>query len=669
MQSSDAPAMRCADAREGISSRLDGEAAPLGALDAHLVGCPECREWADDAARLERLPATVAGDDPAPVVPAAPPRHGTVGLAVGTLVAYALVIAVVASQGTERYAINGDTYPGALTAYGAAIGRLTGTLAAAVTLGALVFAVLRAAVQDTGELGLRGYLAHGLARRAAQVWAVVCVPMVLLAAADTAGQNLADVFHAGGVWALISASETAKGWFWSFVFAVIVLVALQSALSWIAHAWLLLPAGLGLLAVTVTANEAQGPNHDYSTSALMALTVTAGVWLGGLWAQSTVPWRAEKRWTGPVFGVVTLAYGTVIALIMAPGADLTGTLYGRFVLAAGVLVALAAVLQFLRRTVPAATLLTLACGTAIAASLLTPPPFLAHRFTIGQVFLGYDVLQPPSAARFATLWRWDLNLAPLAVVLAVGYLLLVRRIRRSPESGGWPWYRTACFLFGCLALVVLTSSGINTYATVLFSVHMVAHMLMTSLVPVFLLLGAPITLLRETLTGGPAEWLERVLASRSFEVAMRPVVQIAVFALTLYGLYFTPLYDRIGRYHWGHAGIYAVVLLTGFLFYWRVFQIDPVPRRMPFIGRVGMLLAMMPVSMFFAIIVMTMNGLIGPRLYGYFDLPWMTDLHHDQFVGGVVAWACDEAAIALVTVGLVLHWAWRSSREDAAETE
>jgi putative copper resistance protein D len=43
----------------------------------------------------------------------------------------------------------------------------------------------------------------------------------------------------------------------------------------------------------------------------------------------------------------------------------------------------------------------------------------------------------------------------------------------------------------------------------------------------------------------------------------------------------------------------------------------------------------------------------------------MTDLQRDQFVGGVVAWATDEAAIALVTLGLVLHWAWRNRDEDS----
>ena len=62
---------------------------------------------------------------------------------------------------------------------------------------------------------------------------------------------------------------------------------------------------------------------------------------------------------------------------------------------------------------------------------------------------------------------------------------------------------------------------------------------------------------------------------------------------------------------------------------------------------------------------MTMDGLVGSRLYYYLDLSWMTDLQRDQFVGGVAAWAVDEAAIALVTLGLVLHWAWQNRDEDS----
>ncbi|GAA0996795.1 cytochrome c oxidase assembly protein [Nocardiopsis tropica] len=604
----------------------------------------------------------VAPERPSPTPaerPGTTSRGGAVALGVGFAVAFAVVLWLVTSEGEIRYDINGDSYPGALTAYGASIGRLVGTLTAALTFGALGYAVFRTKPQDGGELGLRGYVTQLHARRYAAVWALVSAPMVLLAASDSAGQDLVATYRVGGLFALVSASEGAKGWIVSLICAVIVIVALRNALSWVAHLWILLPAAVGLLATVVTANEAQGPKHDYSTAAIITIALAGALWLGGLWTSVRLPERPEKRWTAPAFAALVLATGAVLPVVYAPGSDLWVTWYGWLYIATAVLITGAAVAQYLRALAPAAALLTASIGTALSASLLTPPPFLRTRFTVGEVFMGYDLPEPPNALRLATLWRFDLNFVLIVAAFAIGYLLLVRR------TTAWPWYRTACFLFGCLALLVLTSSGVSTYSKAMFSVHMVSHMLMTSLVPVFLLLGAPITLLRDTLTGAPKRWLELFLGSRSFVVLMRPSVQLLMFAFMLYGLYFTPLFDRIGRYHWGHFGINIALLFTGFLFYWRVFQIDPVPKPLPFIGRIGMLLAMMPISMVFALIVMTMDGLVGSRLYYYLDLSWMTDLQRDQFVGGVAAWAVDEAAIALVTLGLVLHWAWQNRDEDS----
>ncbi|WP_019201417.1 cytochrome c oxidase assembly protein [Tsukamurella sp. 1534] len=590
------------------------------------------------------------------------PRGGTVALVAGGVAALAVVLWLIASEGDLRYLVNGDSYPGALTAYGAGLGRLVGTVAAALTFGTVAYAVFRTREQDTGELGLRGYLAQLQARRYAAVWAVVSAPMILLSASEGAGQNLLDTIEVGGLGPLISASGTAKGWMVSLVCAVVVVIALRNAMRWTAHLWMLLPAVTGLLATVVTANETQNVNHDYTTAAVTTLAVAGALWLGGLWTAVRLPRRPERRWIGPVFGLTVLANGAVVAAVMAPGSDLWVTWYGLLLVATGALIALACGAHYLRALPAAAALLTAAFGTAIAASELTPPPFLRNRPTVGENFLGYDLPDPPSAMGFLTLWRPDLNLAPFAIALGVGYLLLVRR------TTNWPRYRTALFLLGCVALLTLSSSGLRTYSNAMFSVHMVVHMLMTSIVPVFLLLGAPVTLMRDTLTGAPARWLETFLGSRSFVVLMRPVVQLGLFAAVLYGLYFTPLFDSIGRYHWGHLAIYLALLFTGFLFYWRVFQIDPVPSGLPFIGRIGMLLAMMPITMVFALIIMTMDGLVGSRLYLYLDFPWMTDLHRDQFVGGVVAWATDEAAIALVTLGLVLHWAW-SNRDEESEPD
>ncbi|MEO7195297.1 MAG: zf-HC2 domain-containing protein [Pseudonocardiaceae bacterium] len=49
--------MDCAQCREALSARLDGEERPTesGALGAHLATCAACRQFADDVARITRL--------------------------------------------------------------------------------------------------------------------------------------------------------------------------------------------------------------------------------------------------------------------------------------------------------------------------------------------------------------------------------------------------------------------------------------------------------------------------------------------------------------------------------------------------------------------------------------------------------------------------------------
>jgi predicted anti-sigma-YlaC factor YlaD len=76
--------MGCAEVRELLSARLDGEDTPGEAAlaDAHLTGCAECAAWFETAARVTRLVRTgvVAEPDPAPdglletVLAAAPGR-------------------------------------------------------------------------------------------------------------------------------------------------------------------------------------------------------------------------------------------------------------------------------------------------------------------------------------------------------------------------------------------------------------------------------------------------------------------------------------------------------------------------------------------------------------------------------------------------------------------
>lgn len=55
---------------------------------------------------------------------------------------------------------------------------------------------------------------------------------------------------------------------------------------------------------------------------------------------------------------------------------------------------------------------------------------------------------------------------------------------------------------GVLTVALVMCTALNDYGMVLFSVHMVQHMVISMLSPILLLLGAPVTLLLRALPSG-----------------------------------------------------------------------------------------------------------------------------------------------------------------------
>ena len=77
--------------------------------------------------------------------------------------------------------------------------------------------------------------------------------------------------------------------------------------------------------------------------------------------------------------------------------------------------------------------------------------------------------------------------------------------------------------------------------------HMVQHMTMSMLAPMFLVLGGPFTLalraLKPSTTGrwGLREWIVWGLHSPAAKIVTNPFFVFAVFSLSMFALYFTPL--------------------------------------------------------------------------------------------------------------------------------
>src|SRR5689334_15935500 len=86
--------------------------------------------------------------------------------------------------------------------------------------------------------------------------------------------------------------------------------------------------------------------------------------------------------------------------------------------------------------------------------------------------------------------RLDPTLALVVGLVAGLYLYGVHRLRLRGDR--WPVGRTVAFLgLGLGSVVAVTMSGLATYDGTLLSAHMVQHMVLTMVSPIFLALGAP----------------------------------------------------------------------------------------------------------------------------------------------------------------------------------
>ncbi|MEW2636120.1 cytochrome c oxidase assembly protein [Streptomyces sp. NPDC048389] len=245
-------------------------------------------------------------------------------------------------------------------------------------------------------------------------------------------------------------------------------------------------------------------------------------------------------------------------------------------------------------------------------------------------------------------------------LLALGlYGWGVVRLRRRGDD--WPVSRTVWFTAGVLSVALMMCTKLNDYGMVMFSVHMVQHMVVSMLSPILLLLGAPITLALRALPvafrgrKGPREVLLMLLHSRYMRIVTHPAFTIPLFIASLYGLYFTPLFDFLMGSKPGHIAMMVHFLAVGLVFFWPIMGVDPGPHRPGYVMRMLELFAGMPFHAFFGIALMMASE---PMVRAYRDPPASLgiDALSDQNAAGGIAWAFSEIPSVLVLIALVFQW-------------
>ncbi|WP_329579940.1 cytochrome c oxidase assembly protein [Kitasatospora sp. NBC_01250] len=253
---------------------------------------------------------------------------------------------------------------------------------------------------------------------------------------------------------------------------------------------------------------------------------------------------------------------------------------------------------------------------------------------------GYHGPPPWQWADLATSWTAEPVVLTLAVLLGGGYLLGVRKLARSGTC--WQPTRTLAFLGGLLLWVWATCSGLGVYERILFTDRAVQVVLLLMLVPLFLALGAPVSLLAESASPVWRERILRALRSRPSKVLMFPAVSTALLMAPPWLLYFTPWYEKSLSSGAWNIGLHVSLVLLGLAYFWPRLQIDPVGHEYPHL--VGLFITFAEVIFDAALGIVLIYGghIVAEHYYVTLARPWGPSIAQDQTWGGNSLWVLGD---------------------------
>lgn len=620
-------------------------------------------------------------------------QRGVVGALTWVLGWIGGITAVVVTGLSAASAIQlaGVPDPGPITTYGIPALTALGQLSASIALGSAVFAAFFVPPQSDGLLDIGGFRAMKVASMASMIWAVCALALIPLSISNASGHSLSTTMQPENLRVAFGQVADARTWAWTAGLAILATIVSRQALRW---GWVfaaLLATSASLLPAALAGHSSAGGNHDLGTNSLILHIGAAAVWTGGLVAVLTYAfaggqWRtlAVRRFSRVAFWCIIVVgiSGVVNGPIRVPIGDIFSDLYGRIVLAKVVALVVLGVLGLWHRRRTIASLdaddeprrsvfvrfafvesLVFAVTFGIAAGLsrTPPPPIDTAALTPAETVIGYRIDAPPTFTRIIGDWRFDLIFGTIAIVLAGVYLRGVLRLRRRGDE--WPVGRTVAWLLGCACLLFASSSGLGVYGPAMFSMHMIAHMAMSMLIPVLLVLGGPITLALRAIAPagrsnppGPREWIQSAIHSPVSRFMANPLIATVLFVGSFYVLYLGGLFDVAVDYHAAHLAMNAHFLISGYIFYWVVIGIDPAPRELSPIAKLGMVLGTLPFHAFFGVALMMSNAVIAQPYYRSLNLPWTYNLFDDQRVGGGIAWAAGEIPLVIVMLALLIQW-------------
>ncbi|HKS00293.1 MAG TPA: cytochrome c oxidase assembly protein, partial [Arthrobacter sp.] len=508
--------------------------------------------------------------------------------------------------------------PGALVRWGLPVSKAVHNVSLAAVIGGLTFAagilphkVGAARSKDADAPEHPAFTrALAIAATAGVAWTLSAIAVLVLTYSDVAGQGLSgDAEYTRALVYFMTDIETGRAWLAVTIIAAVVTTALFGVRSLTGLAFTLLLALIGLVPTALIGHSASSNDHEGAINSLGLHLVGVSVWVGGiillaLLSGNLAPRTAARSGqaspadpggqdiTEPVLRRFSSLAGFAFALVFASGVvnasirvtswtDLFGSAYGQLILAKSAATLVLGGIGFMHRqwVIPQLSragaamsarrvlwqliliellIMGATSGIAVALGRSAPPEPTTFAPDASPAFIlsGYELPPELTPERWLTEWRLDWLWVAVVVFGLVSYLLGVVKVRARGDK--WPLLRTVTWIIGLLVLTYITSGPPSVYGRVLFSAHMVDHMALTMVAPIFLVLGAPVTLALRALPArkdgsrGLREWLLLFVHSKFSQVVTHPLFAAANFAGSIVLFYYSDAFSLAMREHVGH---------------------------------------------------------------------------------------------------------------------
>lgn len=520
----------------------------------------------------------------------------------------------------------------------------------------------------------------------AGIWAWSGLATLTLTYAQISGLRLSDPELWSSVGGFAAISEAGQYLAASSLLAVVVAAGAFVIRTTAGGGLLLILALSALWPLALTGHAAGSSNHGLAVESQALHLAGVATWVGGLTALLIIARRLDpedlaralRRYStlaGWCFLAVLVSGVVSAALRVSSWSDL-GSVYG-LILGAKVagLTALGIAGWLQRRrlvndmgnppreqvrglAVSEVVVMALTMGVGVALGKSEPPSADLESPLVGvEAVLGYPMPESLGWPEWLTAWRLDGLWALVGLAALVWYWRSAQQLR--VRGGRWPRGRTVAWTVGWVLLVWATSGAPGVYGQVLFSMHMVQHMTIAAVVPVFLVLGGPVTLLLRTSPArsdgsyGPREWVLRVRHSPYVQIVSHPPVAAAIFIISLGAFYYAGGIDLSMRSHTAHLAMIAYFLTSGYLFASSVVGVDAGQVRPPLSGRIVLVLVVFVFQAALSISIMASSQILAGDWFEPIHPPWAPPLEDDQRWGASFAWVLGGSQLAIIAAALV----------------